>query len=97
MDSPVNICYTSVMKIKKNGALPNRLKRYFWDTNSANIKAKDNANYIISRLLEYGDFAAVKWIFDHYSKKTITKTVQESRQLSSRTKTFWSCYLRHQI
>lgn len=85
------------MIISKNKALPTKLKRYFWDTHSSQIQLQDNSTYIISRLFEYGDFTAVKWIFDHYPKKIIAETLQKSRQLSPRTKTFWSCYVRHQL
>lgn len=76
--------------------IPEQLKRYFWDTTLSSIDVKKHANYIISRLFEYGDFPTLRWVMRQYDKAKIITTLEQSRSLSQRTKLFWLCYLKHQ-
>jgi len=61
----------------------------FWDTNPANIDAQNNAQYIIERILDYGDDAEVRWLWNYYDKALIKKVVENSRCLRPDTKKFW--------
>ena len=62
----------------------------FWDTNPAKIDPQKNAQYIIERILDYGDDAEVRWLWNYYDKNLIKQVVENSRCLRPRTKNFWS-------
>lgn len=61
----------------------------FWDTNPANIDPQKNAQYIIERVLDYGNDDEVRWVWNYYDKAFIKKVVEKSRCLRPETKKFW--------
>lgn len=79
----------------KKVIFPSYFKKYFWEIDLKTLDPTNNAPYIVSRLFEYGDFPALRWIKEHYSKRKIFNILRTSRTLSPRTKYFWSCYFRH--
>ena len=40
----------------------------FWDTNPNKIDPKRNAQYIIERILDFGNDKEVKWLYNFYNK-----------------------------
>lgn len=68
------------------------LKPLFWDINFGKLDVKKYPRYVIERVLEYGDLKHVRWMFKTYPKRTIIKTVKESRQLSPKSANFWADY-----
>ncbi|MEK7190649.1 MAG: hypothetical protein AAB661_02690 [Patescibacteria group bacterium] len=63
----------------------------FWDTNPKKIDVKKNARYIIERILEFGYPDEAGWVFKHYPKRMIKKTLRLPRvQLNPRSKALWS-------
>lgn len=69
--------------------LPPTLKRFFWDTPVESIDRDTNKNYIIARILELGDEAAVEWLGRQYSKNDLRKVVRTSRSLSPKSSNYW--------
>ena len=69
--------------------LPISLKRIFWDTDLANIDREANKSYVLSRILELGDEAAVKWLEHSYSLSDIINSVKTSRSLSPKSRQYW--------
>lgn len=65
----------------------------FWDVNPKNIDTKKNAQYIIERILDFGNDREVKWMWDFYDKKFIKKIVGKSRCLRPRTQALWTLIL----
>ncbi len=65
----------------------------FWDTNPKKIDTKRNAQYIIERILDFGNDKEVKWLYNFYNKSLLKKTVVKSRSLRSRTKNLWTTLL----
>ncbi len=61
----------------------------FWDVNPKNIDTKKNAQYIIERILDFGNDKEVKWMWNFYDKKLLKKVVAKSRCLMPETKTLW--------
>ena len=74
--------------------LPPTLKRFFWDTPVESIDRDANKNYIIARILELGDEAAVEWLGRQYSKKDVRKVVKTSRSLSPKSINYWKLIYR---
>ena len=66
------------------------IKRFFWDVDFDTIDFKENKEYVIARILEYGDIKAITWLFENYDKKTIKKMLMNQRGFSKRTANFWS-------
>lgn len=72
--------------------LPSFLKKYFWDVDSDSLNLKENSFFIITRLLEYGDFKAVSWLLKHTKRKQIQEVIKKSRELSPKTLNFWGLF-----
>lgn len=68
--------------------LPPFLKKYFWDIDFKKLDSQKNSEYIIVRLLEFGDEKAIRWVIKAFSKKFIKQTVMTSRGFSPKTATF---------
>lgn len=74
--------------------LPRNLYRYFWDIEPEKLDPKKYPTYVISRLFEYGDIEAIRWMFQHYSKRKLKEGLNR-RGLWNRARVFWTCYLKH--
>jgi len=72
--------------------IPSTLQRFFWETSPPDIDVKVNASYIIERLLEFGDPAAIQWLRQTYSAEQIAEVLRRTRSLSARSARFWSLY-----
>lgn len=56
--------------------IPGWLQSYFWDVRLRDLNLKNNRIFIIERLLNEGDQAALQWLFKTYSKREI-KEIKE--------------------
>jgi hypothetical protein len=65
----------------------------FWDANSNNIDAEKNAQYIIERILDFGNDGEVKWLYHFYDKTLLKSVVAKSRSLMPETKNLWTLLL----
>ena len=65
----------------------------FWDTNPKNIDTKKNAQYIIERVLDFGNDKEVRWLYNFYKKSLLKKVVIKSRSLMPETKSLWTLIL----
>lgn len=72
--------------------MPVFLKKYFWDVDFSGLDFERNPDYVIARILEYGDARAIRWMLKSADKKKIEKIVEESRQLSRKSANFWSLF-----
>lgn len=70
--------------------LPATVTRFFWDTPSKSIDPQRHKGYVISRILELGDPAAVAWLERQYSKEDIQRVVARSKVLSPKSRSYWS-------
>ena len=67
----------------------------FWDVNPRKIDAKKNAQYIIERVLDFGNDKEVKWLYNFYSKPLLKKVAAKSRSLRLETKNLWMLLLKN--
>ena len=65
----------------------------FWDTNPKNIDTEKNAQYIIERVLDFGNDREVRWLYNFYDKSLLKKVVAKSRSLMPETKNLWMMLL----
>ncbi len=68
------------------------IRKYFWDIDPARASPKKHPEYYITRILEYGDDKAVKWLMLVYGKRKI-KSVVKKGKLSPKSLTFWKLVL----
>lgn len=71
-------------------SLPQKFQVFFWDTDLQKIDLQKNQNYIIERLLEWGDVDALEWIKDSFGKEKIIDALKNSRNISLKTASFYS-------
>lgn len=65
----------------------------FWDVDPKTINIDKNAEYIIERILDFGNDKEVKWVWNNYNKETIKKVIKESRSLREESKKLWRLIL----
>ena len=76
-------------------AVPRWLQRFFWDARVASLSVDRHRDYILARLLEFGDRQALRWALHTYPRSLLrTFLLHRGREmLSKRTWTFWALYL----
>lgn len=67
----------------------------FWDCDPKKIDTEKNAQYIIERVLDFGNDKEVKWLYYFYDKALLKKVVEKSRCLMPETKNLWNLILRN--
>ncbi len=71
--------------MKKSLDIPDFLKTFLWDVDISEIDIEKNKNYVIERILEYGDIPEVEWLFSNFRKDDIVKVLKKSKRLSAKT------------
>jgi len=71
-------------------SFPDNIKILLWDTDLKSLSMKDNAQFIIERILEYGDLTEYKWMKNRFSEEQVNMTLRNSKRLSAKTATFYS-------
>lgn len=72
--------------------IPRQLERFFWDVDFTAIDTERNKDYIITKILEYGDFDALKWLFGNFVSDDIQQVLIERRGFSQKTANFWRVF-----
>jgi hypothetical protein len=65
----------------------------FWDTNPNSIDTEKNAQYIIERVLDFGNDREGKWLYHFYDRSLLKSVVAKSRSLMPETKNLWTLLL----
>lgn len=79
---------------KKQKILKKKIIRFrpelFWDVDPKTIDLKKHAEYIIERILDFGNDKEVYWLVHYYPHRIIRDTVQKSRALDPKSKALWT-------
>jgi len=70
-------------------AIPDNVLKLFWDADKSGIDAQEHARYIICRVLDFGDTAEVRWLFDTYGEEVIKQVVASSPKLHPKSLNYW--------
>ena len=73
--------------------LPAFLEPFFWEIDFARLQLSEREDYIIERLLEYGDDRAIHWLKATFPPEVIARVVRRSRCLSRNTANLWGLML----
>jgi len=79
------VCYDVVMKFRQS---------LFWDVDPKKINPQKNAQYIIERVLDFGNDKEIKWLWGFYDKNLLKRTISKSRSLMPETKNLWQLVLK---
>ena len=69
-------------------AIPDNVLKLFWDADKSGIDVRRHARYIICRVLDFGDTAEVRWLFDTYGE-VVRDVVASNPPLHSKTANYW--------
>jgi len=69
--------------------IPKFLKKYFWDVDFSRLDKKNYSQFIIERILEYGDERATEWMRKEFKLNEIKNVLQKSKSLSCKSANFW--------
>ena len=75
--------------------LPRAFKRFFWDARIASLSVDHHREYILGRLLEFGDRAALRWVVQAYPRAAVVAFLKGrgADVLSQRAWQFWALYV----
>lgn len=75
--------------------IPRKIRQFLWSYNVDNMDIKNDCKIIIFNILNYGDFASIKWLFKNYQKKEIIKNANVFPETSWNKKSlnFWKIFL----
>jgi hypothetical protein len=74
----------------RNGkGLSEHLRPFFWDVDFWRLSIEESSYFIISRLMEHGDEAAMRFLLKTYSPKEMIHVLKNSRSLSRKSRGFW--------
>lgn len=67
----------------------------FWDCDRKTLSTDNHEEFIIGRILEFGDIREIKWLFQNIGKEKILKFISDEtqRRLSAKTVCFWRLIL----
>ncbi|MDZ7722004.1 MAG: hypothetical protein U5R06_04050 [candidate division KSB1 bacterium] len=71
-------------------SIPTAAEKYFWDCDISELSMREHHQFIIERILNFGDDDAVRWLFDHTNRAQIKNVLHNSRNLSEKTRNFWN-------
>jgi len=74
--------------------IPKDIQHLFWDTKKDTVDIELHAQYIIRRILDFGDAKAINWLRRTYPDTLIRKVVQTKRGLADKTVVFWTEHYR---
>jgi hypothetical protein len=85
---------TDVEQCARRG-VPGALRPFFWDVRLADLSLDQHRDFILARLLEWGDRAAVRWMLRQYPRKAVADFLlgRGAELLSKRAWHFWTTQL----
>jgi len=73
--------------------LPDFLKKYFWDVEFQRLDFEKRRQFILKRILEYGNEQAVSWMLKNFKRSEIKNVLCNFRGFSQKSANFWSLIL----
>lgn len=72
--------------------VPPFLRPFFWDVPLSSLSLGHHRQFILARLLEFGDWKAVRWAFHTYPKESLVEFLRDegAGQLSHRAWNLWA-------
>lgn len=74
--------------------LPSSLRKYFWDVDVKQLNIGVHKDYVIERILEFGDLKAFRWLNSVFDSSQIIRVIMNSKQISIKSANFYSLYFK---
>ena len=75
----------------RRASLPPAFRRFFWDTPLSSLSVETHRDFILGRLLEWGDRQALRWVFRTYPKASLKEFLRR-RGVEILSKKNWRFY-----
>ena len=62
----------------------------FWDIDVSKLDPDKNPEYVIERILDFGDDDELQWMASYYPRSLIAKVVHNSRVLLGKSRSLWN-------
>lgn len=72
--------------------IPDFVTKYLWDVPATKVSIKSHPEFVIERVLEYGDSKALDWLNNAFEKNVIIGVIKKSRRISPKTGNFYGLY-----
>lgn len=69
--------------------IPSKFHNLFWDVDVDKLNSLNHKRFIVERVLEKGNFASIKWLFQSYNLSEISDIITGTSNLSTPTVNFW--------
>jgi hypothetical protein len=71
--------------------IPNSLQPYFQEYDLTDLRLSRHANLIIQRIMEFGNWDEIRWLFHFYSRRRVQRFIREhgERWLKPVTFNYW--------
>lgn len=66
-----------------------RIAHLLWDVDRAAVDPWRHRQFIVERVLRYGDRDSLAWLLENFSRSDIADAVRRSRRLDRRTANYW--------
>lgn len=76
-----------------NSFLPTSFRKYFWDCPFNGLSLEKYPRFVAARILDFGDWEAVSWLFTHGGRDLVDKTAKNQRYVNRKTENFWKIIL----
>ena len=78
-------------------SLPSTYKKYFWDCDFNQLDLNLHKEFILKRLLNFGDLEAIKFVLTKFSHHYVSNMIkQKGEKVLSRTNLlFWQKLIKH--
>lgn len=72
-------------------SLPGCFRRFFWDVPLSGLSVERHRDFIMGRLLEWGDWEALRWVWRIYPRTALKEFLRGrgTEVLSRRNRAFW--------
>ncbi len=70
-------------------ALPESIKKYFWDCDFETLNMETHSFYISERIMNLGDIPSILWLLSEIDISQLKKVVEKSRNLDKKTRNYW--------
>jgi len=74
--------------MEENRTIPPAFKKFFWDGDLAQIKFPEHENYVLGKLMLYGNLRSIQWILQTFDRGTISRYLQNRGMVALDKKSF---------
>ena len=82
--------------MNENRQIPPAFRKFFWDADFAKLKFPEHENYVLGKLMAYGDLAAIHWIIRAFDRGLVSRYLEKkgTYALDRKSYLFWEKVLR---